>query len=246
MDEEGRAAASAAAASAAASPLSAGALSAGPVSAGPVSAGPVSAGMRALLARRSAELGSGATDVGWKIGFNTPAIQQHFGLTTPVVGYLCSNTVRSADIPVDLSGWERPALEVEVAITVGADGSVAALAPALELVDLDLPFDRIEPILAGNVFHRGVIFGSEVPGADVRDLAVSVVKAGELVADGRLVEEPATTVEVVTIFLEQHGARLLAGHRIIAGSMIPPLTIAPGDQLEVSFGVLGSIAVTFC
>ncbi len=224
--EEGTAAVSAPAASAAASALS--------------------AGMRALLARRSAELESGATDVGWKIGFNTPAIQQHFGLTTPVVGYLSGRTVRPADDPIDLSGWQRPALEVEVAITVGVDGSVAALAPALELVDLDLPFDNIEPILAGNVFHRGVIFGPEVPGADVRDLAVRVVKGGEVVAEGRLEEEPAATVEVVTRFLEHHGAQLVAGHRIIAGSMIPPLSIAPGDRLEVSFGVLGSIAVSFC
>ncbi len=43
-------------------------------------AGAVARGMRALLARREAELAGGARPVGWKIGFNGPAIQQHFGL----------------------------------------------------------------------------------------------------------------------------------------------------------------------
>ena len=43
---------------------------------------------------------------------------------------------------------------------------MAGLAPALELVDLDLPFDDLEPILAGNIFQRGVVFGDEVPGVD--------------------------------------------------------------------------------
>ena len=65
---------------------------------------------------------------------------------------------------VSLAGWGAPAVEVEVAVRVGADGAVAGLAPALELVDLDISFDDIEPVLAGNICHRGVIFGDEVPG----------------------------------------------------------------------------------
>ena len=39
---------------------------------------------------------------------------------------------------------------------------MAALAPALELVDLDLP-EGIEAVLAGNICQRGVVFGEDVP-----------------------------------------------------------------------------------
>ena len=56
----------------------------------------VEAGMRALLARRSAELERGATSVGWKIGFNTPAIQAHFGISGAVVGYITDTTVMAS------------------------------------------------------------------------------------------------------------------------------------------------------
>jgi 2-keto-4-pentenoate hydratase len=213
--------------------------------------------MRVLLARRSAALEGGAQAVGWKIGINVPALQELFGLSGPVVGYLTDATVMAAGSPVEIASWDHPALEVEVAIRVGADGGVAALAPALELVDLNLPFDRIEPILAGNVFHRGVIFGPEIGVEEagglvaglndlVEDLTVEVSGGGSSLATGRLSEAPSVTVSVVRSFLESHGASLEPGQRIIAGSLIAPMAISPDDDLSVSFGRLGSLDVSFC
>jgi 2-keto-4-pentenoate hydratase len=206
----------------------------------------VANGMRALLARRTEELAGGAAAVGWKIGCNAKGLQDHFGLRGPVVGYLTDATVMQAGVDVDLSGWLQPALEVEVAIRVGDDGGVSALAPALELVDLDQPFDRIETILAQNIFHRAVVFGPQIAAVAIDDLAVAVSRDGSPVADGPLVDAPDDTIDTVRTFLEAHGEELLPGHRIIAGSLIAPLTVAAGERLEISFGVLGSLAVSFC
>jgi 2-keto-4-pentenoate hydratase len=205
----------------------------------------VSRGMRALLARRDAELEAGAVPVGWKIGFNTPAIQAHFGLTDAVVGYLFDSGVRPDGARVSLAGWGAPAVEVEVAVRVGADGEVAGLAPALELVDLDISFDDIEPVLAGNICHRAVIFGDEVPGVDPWAMVATVHKADDVVAEGRLVEDPATTAAFVRSYLASHGAALHEGDRIIAGSVVAPVAVAPGDELRVSFGPLGQLSVRF-
>ncbi|HVB91330.1 MAG TPA: hypothetical protein VND70_04445 [Acidimicrobiales bacterium] len=205
----------------------------------------VAAGMRALLATRAAEVASGATPVGWKVGINVVAFQEHFGLDGPVVGHLTDATVLEPGRPIDIGGWERPALEVEVAIRIGANGGVASLAPAIELVDLDLGFADIGPILEGNIFHRAVLFGPEVTGLDIGGLAVGVDRDGARVAEGRLTELPAVTVEVVRSFLQGHGGRLAPGERIIAGSLIAPLAIGAGDDLVVTYGPLGSLAVRF-
>ena len=132
-----------------------------------------------------------------------------------------------------------------MAIRVGADGGVAGLAPALELVDLDLPFDDLEAILAGNVFQRGVVFGDEVPGVDPWSMVASVTKDGAVVAEGRIVEDPATTVSFVRSFLAAHGATLEPGQRIIAGSVVAPLPVAAGDELHVAFGPLGNLSIAF-
>ena len=202
-------------------------------------------GMRALLARRTAEMDGGARPLGWKIGFNSVPIQQHFALSGPVVGYLTDATLFAPGTAVPIGGWSHAALEVEVAVRVGDDGGVAGLGPALELVDLNLGFDDLEPILAGNVFHRGVVFGPEVPGVDVDGLEVEVRRDGAVVATGMLEEPPAVTVEAVRSFLNAHGAQLMAGDRIIAGSMIPALAVAPGERLSVGFGRLGDLDVQF-
>jgi 2-keto-4-pentenoate hydratase len=202
--------------------------------------------MRALLARRAAELDAGAEAVGWKVGFNAKGIQEHFGLGGPVVGYLTDSTVNPAGDAISVQGWQRPALEVEVAIRVGANGEVAALAPALELVDLLVPATTLELILTNNIFHKGVVFGPESTGADVRDLAVTVRGGSErLEAAGHLTEAPEETVSLVRAFLAAHGATLEPGDRIIAGSLIAPLPIEPGDTVEVGFGILGGLTARF-
>jgi 2-keto-4-pentenoate hydratase len=203
----------------------------------------VDAGMRRLLAARSAALDAGAQAVGWKIGFNAPAVQEHFGLAGAVVGYLTDRTVIPVGQAVDLSGWTHPALEVELAVRVGLNGAVAGLAPAVELVDLDLPFDDIELILAGNVFHRGVIFGPERTNLELAELDVVVTVDGDVVARGTLAEPPATTIGYVQAFLADQGAVLAAADRIIAGSLIAPMSIGSGDHYDIEFGPLGSIRV---
>ena len=210
----------------------------------------VARGMQSLLAQRDAAVARGAHLVGWKIGFNTAPIQQHFGLSEPVVGYLLDRAVQPDGATVSLEGWSAPAVEVEVAVRVGpldeaGAPTVAGLAPALELVDLGIPFDDIERVLADNICQRGVVFGEDMSDIDPFAVAVSAAKNGQPVGDGSLVEAPAVTADFVGDFLRTHGAVLEPGQRIIAGSLTPPITVAPGDALDVTFGPLGTLSVHF-
>jgi 2-oxo-hept-3-ene-1,7-dioate hydratase len=138
-----------------------------------------------------------------------------------------------------------------VAIRVGPDGDVAGLAPALELVDLGEPFPDIEAALGGNIWQRGVVFGDEVPGVDPWAMLARASRTspqggpGEAIAEGRISEDPATTVAFVASFLDAHGATLAPGDRIIAGSVVAPIAVTPGDALEVDFGPLGRLGLTF-
>ena len=210
----------------------------------------VTRGMQSLLAQRDAAVARGDHPVGWKIGFNTAPIQQHFGLSEPVVGYLLDRAVRPDGATVSLEGWSAPAVEVEVAVRIGplddaGAPTVVGCAPALELVDLGIPFDDIERVLADNICQRGVVFGEDMSDIDPSAVAVSATKNGQPVGDGSLVEAPAVTARFVRDFLRTHGATLEPGHRIIAGSLTPPITVAPGDALRVTFGPLGVLSAHF-
>jgi 2-oxo-3-hexenedioate decarboxylase len=203
------------------------------------------AGMRALLARREAELSAGARPVGWKVGFNLPALWPQLGIEAPVAGYLTSSTVVEPGSAVSLEGWTRPVLEPEIAITVGEDGGVAALAPAIEVIDADLPFEDVEAILARNIFHRAVAFGAPAPRPSLDGFACRVTRNGEEAGVADSTEDPGQTVARVAEFLAAHGAQLRPGDRIIAGTLTPPLPVAPGDEIGVDLGALGTIALRF-
>jgi 2-keto-4-pentenoate hydratase len=198
--------------------------------------------MRAQLARRRADLDAGAEPLGWKIGVNVPAVQEALGISEPVVGYMTARSLVASGDVVDIGGWTGPMLEPEVAIRVGAGGTIAAVAPAIELVDIDLPFDDIEPILAGNIFHRHVVLGAEV--ADVEPAgACRVLVDGEEVAAGSVECDAEGTVAHVAEFLERHDARLAAGEVIIAGSLTTPQPVPAGASIEVEVGELGTVSV---
>ena len=76
-------------------------------------------------------------------------------------------------------------------------------------------------------------------------MVASVTKAGVVLAEGSIVEDPATTVSFVRSFLATHGAALEPGQRIIAGSVVAPLSVAAGDELHVAFGRLGNLSIAF-
>jgi 2-keto-4-pentenoate hydratase len=198
--------------------------------------------MRAQLEARRAALDAGAEPLGWKIGINVPAVQERLGIDEPVVGFMTSWSLVEAGGSVDVGDWNAPVVEPEVAIRVGAGGTIAAVAPAIELVDIDLPFDDIEPILAGNIFHRHVVLGEEV--ADVEPAGrCRVLVDGEEVAAASVECDAEGTVAHVAEFLERHGARLTAGDLIIAGSLTAPQPVPAGARIEAEVGELGAVSV---
>jgi 2-keto-4-pentenoate hydratase len=199
-------------------------------------------GMRALLASRSREIESGAAPIGWKIGINVAEVQARLGLDAPVVGYLTSSSLIEDGGRVGVAGWANPMLEPEIAIRVGEDGRAAGLAPAIELVDIDIPLDDLHAILARNVFHRGVVIGAEVEPPAPAAVRCKVLRDGEQIAGAEPPFDADRTVAHVRDFLARHGSELRSGDWIIAGSLTAPVALDPG-RYEVAIGEVGRVSV---
>ena len=200
-------------------------------------------GMRGLLASRRRELDRGAAPVGWKIGINVEAVQARLGLDGPVVGHLTSAGLVEDGAVVRVGRWANPMLEPEVAIRVGADGAPAGLAPAIELVDIDIPLEDLEQILRRNVFHRNVILGAETTAGAPERVRCEVALAGEVMATADAPFDAREVVSYVSGFLERHGAELHPGDWIIAGSLTTPAALTAAGRVEVSISDLGRVAV---
>ena len=199
----------------------------------------------------------GARQLGWKVGFGSPAGLAALSLDRPIVGYLTHDRLLSDGDSVDISGWKRPVLEAEVAAYLGSSvdahaSPAAALAAvtgwsvAIELADLDLPPDDVEAILAGNIFHRHVLLGPVVPARPV-DLSITVVHDGAEVAatptPEALTGELGTVLASVASTLAQAGASLSADDVVITGSVVPPIDVS-GGSWTVSASGLGGLGLT--
>src|SRR3954463_9704586 len=125
----------------------------------------LAAATRAQLERWRAALDAGAGRGGWEGAFGIAEVEALFG-AGPALGHLTTATLlvpggeyRGARADRELRA------ETELAVEVGPDGGVAGLAVALEIVDTGRPPDGMEAIIAANVFHRAVAFGTTRPGA---------------------------------------------------------------------------------
>jgi len=220
-------------------------------------------GMRRQAALRAERLHAGARVIGWKVGFGAPAAQEKLRISGPLVGFLLDQALLPSPARVALAGWVKPVAEPEIAVHMGRDlagdadpdttrAAIAALGPAIELADVDGPADDVELILAGDIFQRHVVLGprdASRAGARLDGLIGRITRSGsalDVPADleantGKLID----IVRHVAAVTAQFADGLRAGQFIIAGSVVPPLFVEPGESVTFELHPIGAVSVSF-
>jgi 2-keto-4-pentenoate hydratase len=206
----------------------------------------VVAGTRAMLARRAEVVAEGAEPIGWKVGFNLPAVQEKLGISAPLAGFLTSAGMLADGDTYPTDG--RPTVaEPEVAVELGEGGrTIVALLPALEVADPpDLSWDVFR-ILAGNIFHRAVAFGPRTEGVTPGEARMLVNgEETERVPAERTSAHLEAMVEAVGRRLAAAGEELRPGDRIITGVLAPPPGVGAGDRVRLELDGLGAVELRF-
>ena len=129
--------------------------------------------------------------------------------------------------------------------------AIAGLGPAIELADLDLPLDDLEAVVAGNIFHRGVVLGAPDrarAGGSADGLHVRLLRDGEPLAEtddpSAMVGDPLDVVAHVASFLDAFGARLSARDVVITGSAVPLVWLEGAARYEHDLDPLGAVSMT--
>ena len=222
----------------------------------------IATGMNTQFKLRTERLSKGEKPIGWKAGFGAPTPLAKLKLEAALTGFMTDGTKIASGSTISLAGWSKPALEPEIAIYIGRDvpagadaetarAAIAAIGPAIEIVDLKPPLGDVEWILSGNIFHRYVILGerdASRAGADVAGLSARVSRNGAEAAATWEVE--ALTGPLVAIVqriadtVAGMGETLRAGEVIIAGSLAAPLFLKSDDR-EVSYTLdpIGSVSI---
>lgn len=203
--------------------------------------------MRLQLQDWRRELESGATRVGWKIGLNPPAMLERLGLDRPVAGHLTSATRQASGTTHSLAGGRNVVVEPEVAVEIGPEGEITALAPTLEVVDVDRAPDDLEDVVATNVFHRAVAIGPPAHG-ELRGGEATVTRNGEVEErfdPGEAAGDLTSAVATIASTLQACGERLEPGDWIITGVLAGPFPVAVGDTLALDLGPIGRVELSF-
>ncbi|MEK9664325.1 MAG: hypothetical protein VW082_06865, partial [Candidatus Nanopelagicales bacterium] len=81
----------------------------------------IDAGLAAQGAYLERSVAEGERQVGWKIGFGSPAGLSALDLDAPIIGFLTDRGAVAPGSAVDVTGWTAPVVECEVAALVGRD-----------------------------------------------------------------------------------------------------------------------------
>jgi 2-keto-4-pentenoate hydratase len=220
-------------------------------------------GMETQLQLRQERLNAGEKPLGWKIGFGAPAAMAHLSIDAPLIGFLTDKTLLHSAATVAIAGWMKPTAEPEIAVYLGQDlsagsdretarAAIAAIGPAIEVVDINFPPDDVEAILAGNIYHRHVILGradASRAGGVLDGLAGYVYRNKTEIATttdpqamtGDLVDNVRHVADLLTAL----GERLRAGQVIITGSIVPPVGLAGEEEIRFRLDPVDTISTNF-
>jgi 2-oxo-3-hexenedioate decarboxylase len=222
----------------------------------------ISRGLEAQLRSWRSRIDRGERRVGWKVALNVPAVQERLGISAPVIGALSSGGELNPGASHSLAGGTRVGIEPEVAVHISAAvpagesrgraaAAIEALGAAIEVVDIDMPFDDLERILARNVFQRAFMLGpalAERAGGDLGGVLAHVRRNGveqESARAADMLGDLADVVILVADLLADAGEALAPGDVIISGSLTPIVWVEAGDRIEVDLGPLGKLETSF-
>jgi 2-keto-4-pentenoate hydratase len=226
----------------------------------------ISRGMAVQFERRRELLNAGQKSLGWKLAFGGPAAMERLHTKAPLVGFLLQSALVSSGSTLSITNWKKPAAEPEIAVHLGKDlpagadrnaakSAIAALGPAIELADVDHPSDDVEGTLARNIYQRQIILGRKDvtrPGGILDGLSGHVFRNGFELANvsspqalQELTGELLDMVRHVANLLAVFGETLRAGQIIIAGSIIPPLWVAPGEEIVFNLAPVDTVSIRF-
>jgi 2-keto-4-pentenoate hydratase len=207
---------------------------------------------------------------GWKIGAASVEVQRAEGVGGPAPGrmYRAGIHASPARLPRDLFINYRNS-ECEFAFRLGADlparpkayseddvrGAVEALMPAIEIGDTVFEDWYGASAYLGSCLDNGgaaaFVFGEPIrdwQAIDLPNTRIDLKMNGQHVKSGygrAAMGHPLTSLTWLATWLRERGMGLKAGELVSTGTCTGHFFAAPGDHLDVEYGVVGRVELTY-
>lgn len=207
---------------------------------------------------------AGERVIGWKAGFTDAALQESYGVTEPVSGFMLGSGVFPSGDAVPVSRFKSLGVEVEVAFLMKADLAGPGVTPASALLAVEgamASFELIDfrfsgkptgvDIIADGVYANAIVLGRPlcpVGGLDLSLEGVVYEQNGQLVATNTAAEvmgNPLNSLAWLANRLGALGRGLRAGDVVLSGSISKVLRPKAGESVRASFTRLGAVSCRF-
>jgi len=198
---------------------------------------------------------------GAKIATTTKVMQQLMGINHPCGGAIFSRTIHRSPAQLRAADFVNLRIESEIALQLGVDlpasgapwtpqtvaPAVAAALPAFELIeDRNADYAKTEALslIVENCWNGGIVTGTpkRVPLDDLVGIAGRLTLGGKLIGEGAA-EDPCATLAWLANHVAERGRDLKADMIVITGSLIPTVSIGPGQRAEFAVEGLGEVVV---
>ena len=208
---------------------------------------------------------SGEVIRGHKVALTTKAAREHLGVDEPCFGHILDTRIYANGSAVPLAELADPHCEAEIAFflkdelrgpgvtPVQVMAATQAVLPAIELVDLKVQGEGIRStdVIAHQALHGGVIIGSRMIDLAANDLqfeGATVEYNGLLAGSGtgfEVMGNPINPIVWLANKMAEFDDYLKAGEIIISGSMVTPIRVSSGDNIDITFTRLGRVNASF-
>ena len=210
---------------------------------------------------------------GWKIAATSAAGQKHIGVDRPLAGRLLAERVRADGAAISLAGNRMRVAECEFAFRIARDlgprpqgyvvaevmAAVATLHPSIEIPDSRYrAFEKVgaAQLIAddacADLFILGAAATSNWRALDLPGLAVTatIERSGDAQQHhhglgAEVLGDPRVALAWLVNELSGLGVTLKAGEVVTTGTCVTPIAVAPGDELDASFGPVGEVSARF-
>jgi 2-oxo-3-hexenedioate decarboxylase/2-keto-4-pentenoate hydratase len=198
---------------------------------------------------------------GAKIATTTKVMQELMGIDHPCGGAIFARTIHYSPAHLHTDDFVNVRIESEIALMLGADlpaagapwtrdtvaPAVSAAMPAFELIEdrhADYTKTEVASLIVENCWNGGIVIGAAkfISPASLVGIAGKLTIGGNPAGEG-FAEDPCATLAWLANHLAERGRGLKAGMVVITGSVIPTISIKPGDHAAFSVAGLGEVEV---
>jgi 2-keto-4-pentenoate hydratase len=198
---------------------------------------------------------------GAKIATTTKVMQELMGINHPCGGAVFRRTIHASPARLRAADFVNLRIESEIALQLGADlpasgapwtrasvaPAVAAALPAFELIEdrnADYAKTEASSLIVENCWNGGIVIGTpkRIALNDLVGITGRLTLGSKLIGEGAA-EDPCATLAWLANHVAERGRDLKAGMVVITGSLIPTVSIAPGQRAVFAVDGLGDVAM---